>query len=154
MRAPMILGVEGEPQGTSGIAWRIGPWRAVVVDRAALRLGSGVAGMLNIDTDGQGLRSVGVLRLERDTVDEVAAALESWLRQTLAETVGALGLALWGRDSAPRAEALRHRFRSIDDAGGPAQRRAHAFAALAKDAIAFAGEAEARANDLLSLRQS
>ena len=54
MPAPAILGVKGEPcpRDSHRIAWRIGPWRAVAVDRAALRLGSGVAGMLNLDTDG------------------------------------------------------------------------------------------------------
>ena len=101
MPAPAILGVKGEPcpRGTHRMSWRIGPWRAVVVDKAALRMGSGAAGMLNIDTDGQGLRSVGLLRVERDTVEEVAAALESWLKQTLDETVGALGLELRERGS-------------------------------------------------------
>lgn len=101
MPAPTILGVKGEPcpRGTHRVAWRIGPWRAVAVDRAALRLGTGVAGMLNIDTDGQGLKSVGLLRVERDSVEEVAAELESWLRHALAETVDALGLELRERQA-------------------------------------------------------
>lgn len=96
MPAPTIFGVEGTSIDGRRTEWTFGPWRLVVVDKSTLRLGAGFAGMVNLAVDG--VRFVGVRKFEGEEDSEVAGGLESWLRCTLAETIGALGLELRERD--------------------------------------------------------
>jgi hypothetical protein len=88
-----VFGAEGTPLGPSVTEYRVGPWRAVIVDREHYRLaGRRFEGCWQL-RDG-GSWNVVSPRASSNDAGEVTKELEHWLRVFVAETCGALGLEL------------------------------------------------------------
>jgi hypothetical protein len=116
MPAPAIFGVEGRALGSYWFEWRVGPLRACscsyTSERVYLFAGCSQAGdpeswvgMWQLATE----ELPELYRTEPMHIEEVASALESWLRVHVAELVGAMGLEL--RDFERDFQATERRIR-------------------------------------------